>query len=61
MNNHGNDHASIGSPTIHATLDTELDTHRTTGDSDFGPVVLATMLYLAKHPEANIFDNSKQD
>lgn len=27
----------------------------------FGPVVLATMLYLAKHPEANIFDNSKQD
>lgn len=27
----------------------------------FGPVVLATMMYLAKHPNANPFDNRKQD
>lgn len=27
----------------------------------FGPVVLATMMYLAKHPNANPFDNHKQD
>lgn len=27
----------------------------------FGPVVLATMMYLAKHPNANLFDNHKQD
>lgn len=27
----------------------------------FGPVVLATMLYLAKHPDHNPFDNHKQD
>nr|DAK51768.1 MAG TPA: hypothetical protein [Caudoviricetes sp.] len=27
----------------------------------FGPIVLATMFYLAKHPNANLFDNHKQD
>lgn len=27
----------------------------------FGPVVLATMMYLAKHPDSNPFDNRKQD
>jgi len=27
----------------------------------FGPTVLATMFYLAKHPNANLFDNHKQD
>ena len=26
-----------------------------------GPVVLATMMYLAKHPNSNLFDNHKQD
>ena len=26
-----------------------------------GPIVLATMFYLAKHPNANLFDNHKQD
>ena len=27
----------------------------------FGPIVLATMMCLAKHPNANPFDNHKQD
>lgn len=27
----------------------------------FGPIVLATMWHLAKHPDHNPFDNSKQD
>lgn len=27
----------------------------------FGPIVLATMMYLAKHSNANPFDNHKQD
>ena len=27
----------------------------------FGPIVLATMMYVAKHPDSNPFDNSKQD
>lgn len=27
----------------------------------FGPVVLSTMLYIAKHPDHNPFGNSKQD
>lgn len=27
----------------------------------FGPIILATMMYLAKHPNANLFDNHKQD
>ena len=27
----------------------------------FGPIVLATMAFLAKHPNANLFDNHKQD
>lgn len=27
----------------------------------FGPIVLATMMYIAKHPDSNTFDNSKQD
>lgn len=27
----------------------------------FGPIVLATMMYLAKHPNSNPFDNHKQD
>jgi len=26
-----------------------------------GPIVLATMMYLAKHPNANAFDDHKQD
>lgn len=26
-----------------------------------GPIVLATMAFLAKHPNANLFDNHKQD
>ena len=27
----------------------------------FGPIVLAAMFYLAKHPNANLLDNHKQD
>lgn len=27
----------------------------------FGPIVLATMMYIAKHHDSNPFDNHKQD